>query len=121
MTRFDQIVCYYRNVDCEDIDAVMALFAEDAIYERADARYMGKAEIEHFYRNQRMIRGAHTLDRTCHQESAKRVFVTGQFEGRGANEALRLVRFTDVWEFNDQNKVRRRETYLALGHAYVEK
>ncbi|MDX8452312.1 nuclear transport factor 2 family protein [Mesorhizobium sp. VK9D] len=99
----------------------MALFSEDAVYERADARYVGRAAIEHFYRNERMIRGTHTLDRTCHQEDAARVFVTGQFKGHGANEAPRLVRFTDIWEFDEQNKVRRRETYLALGQTYVER
>ncbi|MFE0013742.1 nuclear transport factor 2 family protein [Mesorhizobium sp. NPDC059054] len=121
MTHCDQIVRYYQDVDRQDIDAVMALFAEEAIYVRADARYVGRAEIEHFYRNLRMIRGVHTLDRTCPQESAKRVFVTGQFEGQGANQTSRLVRFTDVWEFDDQDKVLRRETYLALGHTYVER
>lgn len=119
MTRLQQIIQYYHDVDQQDIDAVLALFSDDAIYKRADAAYVGKNAIEHFYRNERMIRGAHTLDRTCDQPEASRVLVTGEFRGRGADEAPRVVRFTDVWEFNATGQVGRRETYLALGQGYV--
>lgn len=121
MNHSDRIIRYYYDVDRQDIDAVMALFSEDAVYERAGVEYAGKPAIEQFYRNGRLIRGEHTLDRTCYEKDASRVYVTGQFSGHGANEAPRLVRFTDVWEFDQQDKVRKRETYLAFGHAYVEK
>lgn len=120
MNRMEKVIRYYRDVDAQDVGAVVGLFADDAIYVRADVCYAGKRAIERFYREQRLIRGVHVIDRCCQQEASPLVLVTGEFKGQGADEQSRQVRFSDIWEFDDEHRVCRRETYLALGHGYVQ-
>lgn len=118
MDRLEMIRDYYRRIDRQDLEWVVALFAPEAVYERADARYVGKDAIEHFFRAERLIRGVHTIA-TLTQDESGRIFARGQFEGHGAANDARAVGFADVWEFRSDDKVCFRQTYLALGHAYV--
>lgn len=120
MSRLEMIRDYYRRIDRQDLDWVVELFASDAVYERADARYAGRDAIEHFFREERLIRGVHTIA-TLTQDETGRIFARGRFEGHGAAKDARSVRFADVWEFRSDDKVCFRQTYLALGHAYVER
>jgi hypothetical protein len=39
---------YYQQIDANDLDSVLMLFAADACYERADAVFADKAAIEIF-------------------------------------------------------------------------
>jgi ketosteroid isomerase-like protein len=57
------IVEYYKRVDAQDIDWVLDLFTADSRYVRADADYTDKQAITDFYRNDRKIAGAHSVDR----------------------------------------------------------
>lgn len=120
MNPIDKVVRYYSDVDAQDLGAVLRLFAEDAVYVRADAHYAGKQAIERFYREQRLIRGVHVIDRCWQQNESAVIVVTGEFKGRGRDERPRQVRFSDIWEFDPGHQVRRRETYLAIGHGYVQ-
>lgn len=115
------IAAYYTRIDAVDIDWVVGLFAADAAYQRADARYEGIAAIDRFFRVERQIRGTHLIDRLVSDAATRTVFATGVFEGRGASGDARRAGFADIWQFNEDGKVTERETYLALGHAYVEK
>ncbi|MES2059321.1 MAG: nuclear transport factor 2 family protein [Pseudomonadota bacterium] len=117
----DKIVEYYPHIDRVETDWVLALFAPEAIYERADIVYDGIAAIDRFFRQERQIRGAHIIDRLWSDDDSGTVFVTGRFEGQGVGGDAREVKFADIWQFNGSGKVVRRQTYLGLGHAYVER
>src|SRR5687768_15699343 len=91
---------YYRRIDAVDLDWVLALFAPDAVYERADATYEGSAAISKFFREDRQIRGEHEIDHIwCDGDS---LVATGEFRGQGAAGDARNVRFADVWMFDAQ-------------------
>lgn len=113
------IADYYRHIDRTDVDWVLALFAPDAVYERADATYTGIAAIARFFRQQRRIRGEHVIERMW--TDADSVVATGEFRGTGEAGDARRVRFADVWRFGGDGRVVRRQTFLALGHGYVER
>lgn len=110
---------YYDHIDRVDLDWVLALFAPDAVYERADATYSGISAIARFFREERLIRGVHAIERLWADDDS--VVALGEFRGVGAAGDARRVRFTDVWHFGADARVRRRQTFLALGHGYVER
>jgi ketosteroid isomerase-like protein len=111
---------YYPHIDAVDTDWVIELFADDAVYRRADVTYAGLPAIARFFREERKIRGRHTLEGMWIDSPSRSVVVTGQFVGEGIAGDPRSVGFADVWQFNTAMLVARRQTYLALGHRYVE-
>ena len=112
---------YYPRIDGVETDWVIDLFAPEAVYERADATYTGRSAIDRFFRHERLIRGAHIIDDLWSDDATRTVFVTGRFEGCGAQGDARGVKFADVWQFDVVGKVTKRQTFLGLGHAYVER
>lgn len=108
---------YYPKVDAGNTDWVIALFAEDGDYHRADVSYMGKKEISDFYQNARKIKGKHTLESIFAEGNT--VAVSGVFEGVGADNSPKKIRFADFWTFNQEGLVCERKTYLASGSDYV--
>ena len=100
---------------------MLGLFAPEAVYERADRIYDGLPAIGKFFREERQIRGEHIIDRIWSDEASATVFVTGRFEGRGAEGDPRRVKFADIWHFDGNGLVDKRQTYLGIGHAYVER
>ena len=110
---------YYRRIDAVDTDWVLALFAPDAVYQRADATYEGIDALTRFFGKDRQIRGAHVIQHMWTDEDS--LVAIGEFTGRGAAGDARQVRFADMWAFNADGLVKRRQTYLAIGHAYVER
>lgn len=117
----DRIANYYPAIDRVDTEAVLSLFAADAIYKRADREYRSLPEIREFFCEKRQIRGRHIIDQIWADTAERKVVVTGTFEGKGAAGDPRTVEFADVWQFNDAGLVSKRQTFLALGHAYVER
>lgn len=116
-----KIGSYYALIDNLEIPRVTALFARDAVYKRAERTMNGLGEIESFFQNERLIRGKHILDSLWSDDSRGVVFVTGLFDGHGAEGDSRQVEFADVWRFNDEGLVSSRRTFLSLGQAYVLK
>ena len=82
MTPLATIAEYYGRIDRDDVAWVMSLFAEDAVYVRADSRYKGKPRIDRFFRSERKIKGRHEIDRI--DAVGNRVFAGGEFIGEGA-------------------------------------
>lgn len=109
---------YYSKVDSGDLDWVLALFAEESEYLRADACYPDKRAITEFYRVDRKIVGVHTLNRLY--ESGDTVIVDGVFDGAGADGAEKHVSFADFWQFDAHHLVCSRKTYLAVGSNIVK-
>jgi steroid delta-isomerase len=117
MTPLACIRAYYGNIDAQEIAAVLALFRPDAVYRRAGSVIDGAAALERFFAGERKIRGVHAVDRIWAIDNV--VIAKGLFSGVGAAGDPRQVEFMDVWTFDDQGLVERRETFLALGHERV--
>jgi len=110
---------YYGRIDREDVDWVISRFREDAVYERADASYDGIEEISRFFREQRLIRGVHSVDTLIANAEGDIVVAAGRFTGKGKAGDTREVGFADIWHFDGAGRVKKRQTFLALGNAYV--
>lgn len=122
MNNFKNIVRnYYPTIDNGNVGAILLLFSNDASYKRADQNYANISEITEFFRNKRQIIGLHIIDRIWSNDSGDVIFATGKFEGKGVAGDARSVEFADIWQFNAIGLVFKRQTFLALGHAYVEK
>ncbi len=117
----DIIAGYYPAIDRSEVEQILKLFADDAIYQRADAEYRDLPAIRKFFSEDRQIRGRHVVDGLWVDEASRTVFVTGRFEGQGAAGDARAVGFADIWHFGAAGLVSKRQTFLALGHAYVER
>lgn len=117
----DIIAGYYPAIDRSDVEQILRLFAEDAVYQRADVEYRHLPAIRKFFSEDRQIRGRHVIDGFWADEASRTVFVTGRFEGQGAAGDARSVGFADIWHFSDAELVSKRQTFLALGHSYVER
>lgn len=110
---------YYARIDANDTEWVLALFASDVVYERAGALYTGAAEVRRFFSVERQIRGTHEVEHLW-QAAVNVVVAVGRFYGVGAAGDSRAVRFADIWWFDHVNHIERRETFLGIGHEYVE-
>ena len=110
---------YYQQIDANDLDSVLMLFAADACYERADVVFADKAAIELFFREQRLIRGVHKIEQIL--SLGRRVLAMGRFEGVGEKGDQRSVGFVDIWDFDDTDLVKKRRTFLAAGHSVVQR
>jgi ketosteroid isomerase-like protein len=119
MTSLSVIREYYRRIDVGDLDWVVGLFDQNASYSRADAVYVGRMSIDGFFRGQRKIKGSHQIDRIIQATTGETVVALGCFHGTGNQGDRRDVGFNDVWTFNKAKLVTRRQTFLALGSAYV--
>ncbi|MES2495287.1 MAG: nuclear transport factor 2 family protein [Pseudomonadota bacterium] len=117
----ETVMNYYPHIDRADTAWVLSLFSEDAVYMRADVTYSGLSAIRTFFCHDRQIRGVHLINELWADDKTLTVFATGVFEGVGAAGDARAVRFADIWQFNKKRQVRKRQTYLGLGHAYVER
>jgi steroid Delta-isomerase len=113
----DIVELYYQKVDAGDIEWVIDLFTDDAVYQRADCTYPGKQAIAEFYRNSRKIRGKHSVEGLVTEGDF--VVAFGEFNGVGEQGQPKHVEFCDVWHFRG-SKVDHRRSYLALGNDYVK-
>jgi len=108
----DNVRRYYRMVDGNDVDGLLALFATDAVYARPGyERLRGRAEIRAFYTGQRVIeRGEHTLD--CLVAEGDRVAVHGEFVGTLRDGRSVRLRFADFFVVDDEGLFTRRDTFF---------
>nr|WSY54822.1 nuclear transport factor 2 family protein [Streptomyces sp. NBC_00886] len=102
---------YYRLVDTDDVDGLLDLFAEDAVYHRPGYPAMrGHGELAEFYGGTRVIAsGRHTLDQVVAQPS--RIAVAGSFNGVLKDGTEVGLRFADFFEF-DGPRIVRRDTFF---------
>jgi len=117
MNNSEIVELYYKKIDARDIDWVVNMFADQAVYERAEASYAGKKAIADFYTNGRKIQGKHTIEPVIAE--GERVVAYGEFNGVGAQNQPLHIGFCDVWTFKDALVVKR-QTYLAMGSQYVK-
>lgn len=106
------VQAYYRAIDCQDLDAVIHLFHDDARYERAGWPVkVGRMAIERFFREERQLRGMHSLADFIENRWPARltgridipagpsVLTHGTFAGTREHEPIEL-HFEDFWVFD---------------------
>ncbi|MFJ6775627.1 nuclear transport factor 2 family protein [Kitasatospora sp. NPDC091257] len=107
-----QVRRYYQLVDAGDVPALVALFTPDARYHRPGYRPMvGHAELERFYRDQRVIRtGVHTLATVVTTDDE--VAVHGLFRGVLHDGGEVELRFADFFRMTPQGRIAARDTFF---------
>ncbi|MEU1285622.1 nuclear transport factor 2 family protein [Kitasatospora sp. NPDC005856] len=107
-----QVRRYYQLVDAGDVPALVALFTPDARYRRPGYRPMvGHAELERFYRDQRVIRtGVHTLATVV--TTGDEVAVHGLFRGVLHDGDEVELRFADFFRMTPQGRIAARDTFF---------
>ena len=102
---------YYRLVDADDVDGLLDLFSDDAIYNRPGYPTMnGRDELAKFYGGERVIAsGRHTVEKVVADNP--QIAVTGSFEGVLKDGTETELRFADFFVF-DGPRIARRDTYF---------
>lgn len=103
---------YYELVDAGDVSGLIGLFAPDARYYRPGyPPLVGHAELERFYREQRVIReGSHVLSAVV--AAGGDVAVRGEFEGVLRNGQRVSARFADFFSLGLDGHFVRRDTFF---------
>ena len=108
---------YYELIDDQKIDEVLALFSNSATYVRCETTFSGIEEISGFYKNDRKIKGRHTINSLL--AVGRNVVIEGNFVGTGVNGEAKNIRFADFFTLNTEEKIETRHTYLMIGSNYV--
>ena len=106
-------VCrYYELADSGDVHGLIGLFAQDARYYRPGyPPLVGRAELERFYREQRVIKeGLHVLSVVV--AAGDNVAVHGEFKGVLRNGQQVDARFADFFSFGPDGHFARRDTFF---------
>jgi steroid delta-isomerase len=103
---------YYDCVDSNDVDGVVALFTDDAVYHRPGYEpLVGRRRLERFYREERVIqRGEHRLAAVVVHGPA--VAVHGEFSGTLRDGRELTLRFADFFLATETGSFRRRDTFF---------
>ena len=103
---------YYRRVDADDIEGLIALFSPEAIYRRPGYEPIcGRQELEVFYRKDRVIaRGRHSVESVICDDLLGAV--QGSFEGDLRNGDSVRLRFADFFTAGSDHLFTRRDTYF---------
>ena len=101
---------YYRDIDRGDMQRVLDLFAPEATYQRSASLYFdSKDAIVAFYTETRKLKGSHAVREICGDGNDVRV--VGSFRGTNDGKPVE-IQWRDRWIFNDDGKVKRRESEL---------
>lgn len=103
---------YYKLVDRGDVDGLVELFAERAVYQRPGyAPIVGRIQLDEFYSNQRMIdSGRHAVVKIV--VDAGNVAVEGTFAGTLKDGSEVGLRFADFFVVDENLLIRARNTYF---------
>lgn len=107
---------YYRAVDADDLEALLALFTPDAVYERPGYEpFEGHEALRAFYAGDRVIAsGEHVLESVVADPATSQVACHGRFEGTLKDGSATAVRFADFYELDDVARFTRRTTFFGV-------
>ncbi|MFJ9468165.1 nuclear transport factor 2 family protein [Streptomyces caniferus] len=105
---------YYRLVDAKDVGGLLALFSDDAVYERPGYPVLhGREALRTFYTGQRVIEdGRHDLFTVITGDA--QVSARGEFHGQLKDGRRVSVGFADFFTVGDAGLFTRRNTYFAM-------
>lgn len=109
----DYVLAYYRLLDNNQIEELLALYSENIIYNRCGIMIEGMAELRHFFMNERAMQGIHTAHEV--HEIEQEVIVRGSFTGTNGKGEPHELQFAEFYYFDEAKKICRRESYLATG------
>ncbi|MFC3478471.1 nuclear transport factor 2 family protein [Halobacterium litoreum] len=100
MSLRERVHAYYDAVDDGRVDDLLALFADDVVYERpGQSPIEGKAELAEFYREDRPLTdGTHEIETVA--VDGDRAAVRGTFEGKQDGDPVTFG-FADFHTFED--------------------
>lgn len=103
---------YYELVDSNDVDGLLALFDDDAVYHRPGYRPLrGRDELRHFYKEERVISyGEHVIDSMVVDRD--RIAVQGTFRGTLRTGEQVQLKFADFFGFAHGVGFGRRDTFF---------
>ena len=103
---------YYELVDGNEVQRLVALYAEDAVYERPGYPAMqGRQALESFYSGTRVIAsGHHTLLDLVENDS--HVAVSGHFDGVLRDGSRASIDYADFFEISRDGHILRRKTFF---------
>jgi ketosteroid isomerase-like protein len=103
---------YYELVDADDVEGLITLFDAKAVYNRPGyAPLVGTAELERFYREERIIeKGRHTLSSAVIGDGEAAVH--GTFEGVLKDGRQVTLRFADFFTFSGEGVFQSRDTFF---------
>lgn len=108
------VMLYYDLVDKADYPAMYLLFADDIVYQRCEQRIDGMTAFRQFYEADRHIVGKHTIHQSYTDKQT--VITRGVFNGKNSRDDTITLTFSDFFEFDNNGKIVRRDTYLANGY-----
>jgi ketosteroid isomerase-like protein len=102
---------YYEYVDSEAYEKVFDLFAPDVTYVRSGPRELdGIEELREFYRNERALRGEHTVEDMLVDGDC--VAVRGSYDGVKTTDGEAVTfGFADFLRFDDDGRITERNTF----------
>ena len=109
----DHVLAYYRLLDNKQVDELLTLYADNIVYNRCGIIIEGMADLSHFFHNERAMDGVHTAHEV--HEIGREVIVRGSFAGQNGKGEPHELQFAEFYYFDDQDKICRRESYLATG------
>lgn len=103
---------YYDMVDLGDVEGLLHLFCEDAVYRRPGyAPLVGRRALRAFYSSERMIdHGKHELTELVAE--AGKVAVRGTFSGELKDRRTVEVEFADFFVIEPSGQFSRRDTFF---------
>jgi ketosteroid isomerase-like protein len=111
-TRENLVRSYYRLVDSNDVDGLVALFEPDSTYHRPGyPPLVGRTALERFYRGERVIdTGEHRLSTVV--TDGDTTAVHGEFHGVLRDGRTVELRFADFFTFGPEGGFARRDTFF---------
>ncbi|MEU8782540.1 nuclear transport factor 2 family protein [Streptomyces sp. NPDC048637] len=105
---------YYDLVDAKNIDGLLALFSDDAVYQRPGYPAIhGREAMRAFYTGQRIIEHGHHKLFTVISEDAQ-VSTRGEFRGQLKDGRSISVGFADFFTVGEGGLFTHRDTYFSM-------
>ncbi len=105
---------YYDLVDAKNIDGLLALFSDDAVYQRPGyPAFHGREAMRAFYTGQRIIEHGHHKLFTVISEDAQ-VSTRGEFRGQLKDGRSISVGFADFFTVGEGGLFTHRDTYFSM-------
>ncbi len=114
----EEILEYYQLIDLGAFEKLFELFSTAIVYMRCEQKISGIEQLKSFYLEERKLEGKHEIIDIDILED--KTIVKGSFSGVNSNEEKVDFKFVDFFYFDDENKIRQRETYLGSGSHLIK-
>jgi ketosteroid isomerase-like protein len=111
------VAAYYRMVDADDIDGLVALFAPDLRYDRpGSGQIVGRSALARFYRAQEPVASRTHIISECVREG-RHLAVHGKAERTSLDGRQSTIHFADFFTVSDAGLFAYRRTFFYVPFA----